>query len=131
VSNEVLFMDESCGEDSLDLDSTILVISHDNSKENDRRDSRDDINSCDGFPYERSSEHSYVNFNENFEFGDDSMIINYPFFPNSIDYETNKQFQSQKHGLSQDSYSYNIMIDYGIFHPIYDICFFDSDTNES
>jgi hypothetical protein len=133
VSNEILSMDGSCGEACLESHSTIHVISHDHSEGNERRDSRDDINSCDEFPHERSLEPSYLKLNENFEFGDDyghTMIINDQFFPNSIISETNKQFQSQNHGLSQDSYSYNGKIDYDLFHPIYDRFLFDNDTNE-
>jgi hypothetical protein len=45
VSNEVLFLDESVGEASLDLHSTIPNISHDHYKENERGDLRGDIDS--------------------------------------------------------------------------------------
>jgi hypothetical protein len=45
VSNEVFFLDESSREDSLDLNSTIPHMSHDHSEENERGDSRSDIDS--------------------------------------------------------------------------------------
>ena len=45
MSNEVLFLDKSVGEDSLDLHSTIPDISHDHFEENERGDLRVDIDS--------------------------------------------------------------------------------------
>jgi len=57
VSNEVIFMDESGTEDSLDLNSTIPHISHDYSEEDERGDSRGHIGSYVG----SSSENSHKN----------------------------------------------------------------------
>ena len=57
VSNEVLFMDESNREDSLDLNSTIPHISHDYFEEDERGDSSGHIGSCVG----SSSENSHKN----------------------------------------------------------------------
>jgi hypothetical protein len=54
VSNEVIFMDESSREDSLDLNSTIPHISHDHVEDDEIGDSRGHIYSYVDSPYEKS-----------------------------------------------------------------------------
>jgi hypothetical protein len=86
VSNELIFMDESDRENSLDLNSTIPHISHDHSEDDERGDSRGHIDSYVDSPSKNSHkdnqdftlQNSFTNplfqFKEVEEFNDDIHI---------------------------------------------------------